>query len=87
MAKPSELHNELTAKFTIEIIGPILRDRLNHAEAMVIFESIIYAMFITNREAFKHSPSDTTTYMEVAFNTAIERFSKSENGRDPARRS
>lgn len=72
----SDQHNPLAARFVNEYLRGM--DSLTHAEAMVLFESLLLAMMMFNSKRHGISPSDSVEYMETAMQSATERFSRAQ---------
>lgn len=69
-----EMHNLLTTKFMMEIVGPMLRGNAPHEETMVLFESLILGMLETNSTMYGLKPQASVVFLEEAMQQAIIRY-------------
>jgi hypothetical protein len=74
----SDSHNELTSQFLQTVVRQVLKDGGKYSDLMVILESLIMGVMLTNVKVFGLKPQVVSGLAEAAMQRAIERFSAQE---------
>lgn len=79
MSEQSELHNMLSQRFVMEVMGPAIKGGASFADLMVLFETIEVAVMEILHRHYHQPPAVATGLVEASVDRAIERFAAIRN--------
>lgn len=74
MSDQSELHNTLSRRFVMEVMGPAIKSGATFADMMVLFETIEVAFLEILHRHYDQKPAVASGLVEASVDRAIERF-------------
>lgn len=79
MTDQSDLHDRLSRRFIVDVMGPAIKGGATFADMMVLFETIEVAFLEILHRHYDQAPAVATGLVEASVDRAIERFAAIQN--------